>query len=91
MRGQQVAKHDVPDGHLDWKVGKRRREPEKENPSTEQLQAKMMAQLSAGEVPRVCTRRAALANRVRTHCANLKRKRAKELRVGASMKKLRAT
>ena len=85
----RVTKHDVPDGHADWKIGKRKREPEKEAPSTDKLHAKMVAQLTAGELPRTCTRRASLAERVRTECSNRKRKRAKDLRVGVSMKRLR--
>ena len=85
----RVAKHDVPVGHTEWKIGKRKREPEKEAHSLEKLQAKMIAQLGAAELPRTCTRRATIGERVRTQCANLRRKRAKQVRVNASIKRLR--
>jgi len=86
----RVTEHAVPAEHKEWKIGKRKREPEKELPNVEKLQAKMVAQLSAGELPRACTRRATMAERVRTQCANLKRKRAKQLRVGRSIQSFHA-
>ena len=76
-------------GHLDWRVGKRACEPEAEANSLAKLQARMVAQLSAGEMPHACLRRAPLAQRSRTHCASFKRKREKQVRVDASVKRLR--
>ena len=83
-----MADHQIPEDHKDWKIGKRRKEPEKGTDSLDKLQGRIDAQLPAGDLPRTCVRRVPIGTLLRTHCSNMKRKHAKQQRADASVKRL---